>query len=974
MNDFVQLCTFTAYSFGESIVSIDEYVDRASELGYKYIAICDKTLRAYPSFADACFKKGITPIYGIRIDLRIDGVYPLKAYLYIENETGYLNICKLLRAKSNNYGIEELAKSSDGLKLVIQADNADFFQPMYLTMISKQLQAYRKLFKEQVFFGITINNKEDFKEINELYEFCDRQEIKTIAFPEVRYLNKQDGKYLDILKCAIDKTNYEEHDKAYPYFLLAPSALNKIFRQEDINNSFEFVKDISFNFFEKRGDIIKFDDDDNRLKTKVMNGLERKLGNIPDEYKKRADHELKIIQEMNFSSYFLVVEDYVRFAKSNGIVVGPGRGSAAGSLVSYALSITEVDPILFNLSFERFLNPKRLSMPDIDIDFEDTRRNEVVEYLKDTYGVNRVATIRTYGTLKPKSSINLIGPTLGVNERRLKKLTSSISNYAEDFKQAEKDYALGHSFSKIIQDSYYKNICEVASHYIGLPVNLSFHAPGVILSDKDISLTCPREDGRIGTVEYEYGYMERMGFLKMDILSLKTLTFIKEVEAEIKRDGFSLPDIIKERNDSLAYELIRKRHLACIFQFDENDNVKNYIDMIKPTCFDDIAALSALNRPGPKANIPLFARLKNGEEKIIYPDERLRPILEETYGIIVYQEQILRIVQELAGFSPSDADLFRRAISKKKISEMQKYEDDFIIGCKKNGISKETALRIYSDIEKFAEYGFNKAHTYCYTFISFKIAYYKAHFPNEFYRVALKENSLSSKDGQNLIKELSDNGIRIMNPSINDSCADEFVFKGSKCYPPLTLIQGANREIIQKIIDIRGNEVFKNLYDFCKRTISLFKDNSAIVASLIDSGAFDCIDKNRTGMKSSINQYFGFAMMHFPEDQIPILSKANEPLGKILMNEKTKLGSILSVRLDHIARKNGYRTLIVSDVIEYGKDDVTLKCDDNYNSYQVRKPSDVNVAKYDFVLIQEQYFRKSKTIYPDSILIVKQKR
>lgn len=965
-----QLCTTTAYEIGNSVILPDSYAKRAQELGYNSIAVTDDNIRCYPSFADACSECGIRPIFGLKITLSSSKTYPYKGYLYIKDEEGYKNICYLLSTKEKVIGIDFLKYHHEGLKLVIQADNDNFFQDYFLTTISKDVFAYRKIFKDDFAFGITINSKEDKEDAITFYTYCKNNEYKVLAFPEIRYLLKPESKKLDLFKAGINKEHYVEKEDG-PYFLLSEKALTAIYRECDIEECEDFFKDCIFQFFIKRGNLITFDDEDETLKKEAYNGLKERFGSaIKQEYLGRLEYELSVIKEMKFSSYFLLVKDYVSYAKRNDIKVGPGRGSAGGSLVAYALSITEIDPIKYDLSFERFLNPKRKTMPDIDIDFDDEKRNKVVEYLVKRYGESHVCTIRTYSCLKPKSALKLIGPALSVQENRIKEICRFIPDNAKTFEEALNDNSWSsRKLKELLSDTYYQDLVNKAKGLLKLPVNLSFHAPGVIVSKDEIYLTCPRENGQFGTVEFEYPYMERLGFLKVDILSLSNLTFIKKIEDEIVKSDKSIPNIENNLNDEETFNTLNRLDLAEIFQLDATIGMKQTIQQVKPRQFTDIPAILSLYRPGPKDYISLYADRKNGVKKITYSDSRLEPILKETYGIMVYQEQVIKAVQVLASFSASDADLFRRAISKKNIAKMEMYKEQFLEGTKKNGINKDKALEIYQDIEKFANYGFNKSHAYCYSMITYRLLYYKTHFFEEFYRVAFRENSLSSIGGYNLIKEITKKKIHFHVPNINHSLKDDILFDCDKVYLPFKAVSGIDDDLIDIIIEERNNGLFVSFYDLIKRIESKTnKNNRRTLLNLIMAGGLDELSKNRKAMEEHMNQYFDFAKMSFPDEMIPDLEDVKEDIGERLAEEKSKLGMIFSKSLSSIAKKEGFKTLIITDTskVDY---DHTVTASSEAADYQIRLTKEEVLKKNDIVLVDADFDTKFKTIKPNKIIL-----
>ena len=949
---YTTLCTFTAYEIGESTVLPFSYVKRAKELGYETLGIVGSNLHAYPSFADACAKENIKAVFGYKITLASSETIPYRAYLFIKSEKGYQNLLKIIKEQKKVIGLNLLKEFHEGLSLIIQADHDLFYQDYFLTTISKDITQYQKLFQEDFAFGITLLSKEDQEDSAQFYQFCKERQYRILAFPEVRYLHKGDALDLEILKAGLLKKPMEEEVKEGPYFLLSLKVLESVYREEDIKEASRFASSLQFSFFQKRGSLIKLDNDVSTLKEKIQVALKEK-GLETKEYQERADYELSVIESMDFCSYFLIVQDYVNFAKQRGIKVGPGRGSAGGSLISYLLGITDIDPIRYHLSFERFLNPKRQTMPDIDIDFEDTRRNEVVDHIVQTYGQNRVATIRTFVTLKPRSALSFVAMAYQIPDAHLKKLTRTISEKAKDFSEAQADSSRGWKFKKLIQDPYYLNMVKKADKLLSLPINLSFHAPGIILSDKDLYLSCPRENGNIGTVEYEYPYLERMGFLKFDILPLTNLSFLKRIETLRKENGKEEIEIQKHLEDEMTYLVLNKLHLALIFQLDATSGMRSVIEEIHPSSFQDIANILALYRPGPINEIPTYARRKNHQEEVTYLDSRLKPILEDTYGIMIYQEQVMQTLMALADFDASDADLFRRAISKKDLSKMLPYQKQFLEGARKNGVSEIIAKKIYSDIERFAGYGFNKSHAYSYALITYQLLFYKANDIQEFYTAAFEICSLKTATGFSLVQELEERGYQFLPPDINLSSLETIRFDREKVYLPLSNIALLDKETIKRILSERENGPYKSFYDFCVRNYSLFQDRKEnSLLSLIDGGAFDAFSMTREEMRENASNYLGFAKMGFSEEKIVPERGQEVKIGLRLLREKDALGVILTKRITNSPTKERKAYLVEDNTFLALDSRITVT--DGWESYDAVVQKGITLNRGDVITCREE--------------------
>lgn len=953
--DKIQLNTITSYQIGSSVVLIKDYVRTAKEFGYKALACCDDSMRAFPELSSSCEKEGIKPIFGYKIKLK-DDRYRYTLSLFIKDEQGYKNICLINSLKVNELKTEELQRYRDGLIAVIDVDSDDYFYNYYLTEISKTITKLRDLFEDDLYFGLRFITSEDKGRADDLFRFLKDNDYKSIAFPQVRYLKRDDAYTLKIVKAHLTKEKIEEEKEIEDIdHLLSDAEIEDLYTIEEIDALEELVNKIDFKFFKSRGSLIKFDDDIALLKEKSYKGLDDKIGKIDETYKNRLDYELKVIEDLNFSSYFLLVSDYVNYAKRIDIKVGPSRGSAGGSLVAYSLNITEIDPIKYDLSFERFLNPKRQTMPDIDVDFQDDRRDEVERYLIKKYGEKKVCKIITYVKIKPKSALQVISNVFSIDPRRIKKLSSCIADDANDFKNINKDVEQINRFKSLVQDPYYKDIVVKANKLLNLPISTSVHAPGLIIADKDIYLSCPMSDKTTGIAQFEYQYMEQLGFLKVDILPLSTLSYIFDIEKRIENDGKRVEDIQEMIDDKKTYQFLRKKYVQDIFQLDASYGIRLAIEEIQPSSFIDLAALLALYRPGPIDYIHSYADRKNNREEVKYKDPRLIPILKSTYGIMVYQEQVMKAIMVLADFDAGDADLFRRAISKKDRNKMIQYKDKFIVGCISNGIDEDKALDIYEDIEKFADYGFNKSHAYSYALISLKMLYLKAHHSKEFYQEAFIRTSYRSPSGQRLLKELSNQGYVVHLPDINLSDSQLLSFYSRDIYLPLIAIDKMNKNIADELTKRRG-EKYISIYDFCLKNSDLFSNtNSSLIDNMIDAGVFDSFIRSRKSLENSIKEYIDYASMHFDEKSIPNISILKDDIGEYLLKEKTSVGFINSYK--KIFHQKDFKLFIISDVSSLLMNNI-IQIEDENRTYIVKIKGKKELEKYGFISIPYQLLKQ----------------
>ena len=647
----------------------------------------------------------------------------------------------------------------------------------------------------------------------------------------------------------------------------------KIASTTEINATREIINACKFDLNIKRGTLLKLSNKASEDLTEICYKKLLKLKLQKPEYTERLDYELSVIDKMGYSNYFLLVADYVEHAKKSGILVGPGRGSAAGSLVSYLLNITEVDPLKYNLSFERFLNPNRKTMPDIDVDFMDIRRDEVVDYVRRKYGQDKVANIVTFQRIMARQALRDIQRVYKYPTNHIDKICKSLPKPPKDGEEKEitlrEAYKKGGPFRQLVDsDKYFLEIVSLASKIEGLPRQAGMHAAGIVINEEPLVNALPISIDMLGnlTAQYEMNYLEQEGFLKMDFLSLRNLTVI---DLAVKIINLNHPEL-NLRGDTLPYdvpeaiEIIRNRHTMGVFQL-ESAGMKRAIKILKPNTFDDIVALLALFRPGPMDNIQDYANKKEGKTKVTYISPALEPVLKETYGIIIYQEQISKIAQIMAGFSAGEADIFRRAISKKVKSKILESQDSFIKGSILNGYSEKEAKAVFNHILKFANYGFNKSHSVVYSVIACRLAYLKAHYPLEFYSAILQVGSsaMDSKFNE-YVTEMKQRNFTIYSPNINESSLIFSIKEGGLLFP-LSAIHGINNMMNTNIINERNKGLFKDFYDFVARMYE-YKITESQIKALIDSGALDCLCPSRKSMTLSLKGAIQFAQLNHSDD------------------------------------------------------------------------------------------------------------
>ncbi|MFA6796720.1 MAG: DNA polymerase III subunit alpha [Bacilli bacterium] len=952
---YCQFQTISSFSFGKSSIKCREYVERGERLGYDHLAIADvNSVASFPYLYNASKESNVRPIYGMMVTI-LEGEDKFEGELVVLNERGYLNLMRIVNLHRETYSLEDFEDSS-GLAFILKTQEDHYKEEGFLNSKNNYFFKFSKIF-EKFYFGIEIYSKTDMKNVEVLRRFISEHSYQSMAFPKVIYLDPEQGyqAYL-ILKCIVDKTLIEDQfEEKHSFFLLSQNALKKIYKLDELEATEKLAQTIDFEFMKKRGEVLKceLEDSASTLREEVLKGISKRLnGQVPQEYLERIDYELKIINQMNFNDYFLIVSDYVNFAKSSGIKVGPGRGSAAGSLVSYALNITDIDPIEYGLFFERFLNPLRVTMPDIDIDFQDDRRMDVINYLKNKYGASRVALIVTYSTLKVRSAIRHVGSVYNIPEKRLSKITGCLSFNAKDF-VTEK--ARNYRFVKLLKDEYYRKIVQKAELVLNYPVNISTHASGVILSNTDLRTNVPIFPGEINVVGFEQSILEEMGYLKMDILALNYLTLLSNIEKKIKENNKVLPRIDKHLNDRKTFELLNKGYLVNIPQI-ESYGMQQTIKSIKPTSISEISSVLALYRPGPKVNIPVYADRKNKHIPYKLVSPKLASILKDTYGIIIYQEQILQIAKQIAGFDGGKADLLRRAIAKKKVKQMDELKKDFIAGAVDNGLAFDEANSIFMLIYEFANYGFNKSHSLAYSFITYTALYYKANFPQEFYQACLEKISLSDKQFFKLATEMRFFSYRVINPSINES-ENTYSFSNGNYRVGFSQIKGISYKIGEQIIAEREkNGEFTSLGNFIMR-IPESSISESELRILIDAGALDEFGYSRKAMNDKLEELSLARSFATREEDLPLMEKSDNSIDvSTFVKEYNALGAVLSTSLQKLieGQSNFFSLYVLVDQPREYNGRYIANGINNFQSRTLFLPLGEPLEKYDVVSVEEE--------------------
>ncbi len=892
MPKFVHLHNHTHYSLLDGLAKIDELILAAKNDGAPAVAITDHgVMYGVIEFFQKCKKAGIKPIVGVEAYLapgsRADKVSKddEKNYhllLLAKNNEGYRNLLKLTSIAhlegfyyKPRIDWEVLKRYKDG---IIASSACVGGEIPRLIIAGKKDRARQRILEYAELFGkgnyyLEVQNHPDLPEqkpVNEaLLEFSRELNIPLLATNDLHYIKPEDAEVQDVLLCLQTKKKKEDIDRmkmaGNDYYYKSAELMEKDFAgfpgavantlkiAEECNVEIE-LGNVQLPYFE----LPAGESRNGYLRKLCEDGLQKRYGKdyagAPEEIRQRLDYELSVIEKMGWPSYFLIVADFINWAKERGIVVGPGRGSAAGSLVCYLTGITNLDPLKYDLLFERFLNPDRVSMPDIDMDFADLRRDEVIRYVEEKYGKERVAQIITFGTMAARASVRDVGRVLNCPYDFCDRLAKMIPGFTKLKKAVSSVPELKEIYEK---DEMAQKILKYAMRLEGVARHASTHACGVLITKNPLTDHVPLQyassSDRSIVSQYSLHPVEDLGLLKMDFLGLKNLTIIESAIRIIKNTrGLKINIDEIPLDDAKAYELFQNGETTGIFQF-ESAGMKRYLKELKPTSFEDIIAMVALYRPGPMEWIPDYILRKHGRKKVSYLNPKLEPILAKTYGVAIYQEQVMQIARQLAGFSMGEADVLRKAMGKKIAELLSEQKEKFIDGCVKNGVSKELGEEVFSFIEPFAGYGFNRSHAACYAMIGYQTAYLKAHWPAEFMAALLISDQGDIDRTAIEIEECRKMGIDVLPPDINQSF-DYFtvVTSGTETNQTarddekvntirfgLKAIKNFGDHIAEAMINERKeNGRFKDLSDFLKRIVD--KDlNKKSLESLIKSGSFD---------------------------------------------------------------------------------------------------------------------------------------
>jgi DNA polymerase-3 subunit alpha len=879
---FVHLHVHTQYSLLDGACRLDDLIDKAKEYGMPACAITDHgNMFGVIEFYEKALKKGVKPILGCemyvapesRFDKTSHGIKGASYHIVLlaRNMTGYKNLIELVSAGyiegfyyKPRIDKEILSKLSSGLialSACMGGEVPHFLISDQYEEAKKSALEYAGIFgKDNFYLELQDNRMEDQYKVNKgLKRISEETGIPLVATSDVHYLQRDDAKAHESLLCIQTQTTLDDPNRMrfttdHLYFK-SPREMAESFSDvpEALENTLRISERCKVEIDFSKLHLPRFrppggEDNTAFFERLVNEGLKKRYPEINGEIRERLEHEMRIIQDMNFVSYFLIVWDFINYAREQNIPVGPGRGSAAGSIVSYALGITDLDPIKYGLIFERFLNPARISMPDIDIDFCYERRGEVIDYVTRKYNKENVAQIITFGSMMAKGVIRDVGRVMGMPYADVDKIAKLIPNdpgiTIEGAFKIEPDLK-----NRYQQDPVVRQLIDTSRKLEGLTRHASTHAAGVVISDKPLNKRIPlfkTSDDQI-TTGLSMKSLEKIGMLKMDFLGLKTLTVIDKTTKIVKRTRGLDIDIEKiSLDDGPTYRLLTGAETAGVFQL-ESGGMRDLLRKLAPERIDDLIAILALYRPGPMGSGMLdeFIKRKKGDIQVKYDHEALEPILKETYGIIVFQEQVMKIVSALAGFTMAEADNMRKVMGKKLHDKLEGIKSDFMKGCGERNIDRKTAEKVWDFISFFAGYGFNKSHSAAYAIVSYRTAYLKANFPVEFMSALLTSEKNNSDKLSDYINECTRMGIKILPPDVNESYRD-FTVVGGDIRFGLSAVKNVGEGAAEAIIQARKTyDRFESIFDFTRK-IDLKAVNRKVVESLVKCGSFDS-----TGIKRS---------------------------------------------------------------------------------------------------------------------------
>ncbi|MBO7642031.1 MAG: DNA polymerase III subunit alpha [Alphaproteobacteria bacterium] len=1022
MTPFVHLRLHSAYSLAEGAIKIEKLVHLCEENKMPAVAVTDtNNLFGGMEFCIKCADHGIQPIVACQLNIQhpTPTKHPTSVLLYAQNKNGYQNLIQLisnayLHPSSNLHpeiSLNLFEKYSQDIILATggaEGSLGAFILENNIDEAKEYLQYLNKYFENRLYVEVSRHNKEvesliEEKMISLAYDF----NLPLLATNNVCYATPEDFEAHDVLICISQiKTIYDsERQTSFPdYYFKTQQEMNELFHDlpEALENSVHIAERCSFMLTKQKPLLPVFKTEsgksqDDELEDMARHGLEEKLSAFANEedyeqkrktYFDRLKYELGVIKTMGFSGYFLIVADYVRWAKSQSIPVGPGRGSGAGSIVAWSIHITDVDPIRFKLFFERFLNPDRVSMPDFDIDFCQARREEVIEYVQRKYGYQSVAQITTFGKLQAKAVIKDVGRVLAMPYGFVDKISKLIPFSPTNPLTLQEGIDREPVLQDLIKtDPQVQKLTKIALRLEGLYRNPGVHAAGVVISDKNLQDIVPLyKDAKsdMPSTQFSTKYVESASLIKFDFLGLKTLTVIQKAIDLINKRGIELTSHSIPLDDKKTFDLIKAVNCVGVFQI-ESGGMKDVVKKLQPDRIEDIIALVALYRPGPMDDIPKYIACKHGLEKISYLHEKLIPILEETYGVMVYQEQVMQIAQSMGGYSLGQADILRRAMGKKNKEEMQAQKKRFIDGAVERGIDRSIAEKLFEQMSKFASYGFNKSHSTPYGLLTYQTAFLKANYMMEFY-VAIMTLDMANADKLfAYYQDAKSNGIKIAPPDINLSEGDFIIdYENGLLRYSLAAIKGAGIAVVNEIVKERKiNGDYTSVFDFIERNASKKIINRKIFENFIKAGVFDSLHPNRRQLFDSLDNIMSVKVS---EDQFSLFQNTYPDLKKVsewsesekLQYEFAVIGFYVSAhpleQYESIIQK--FQFPLLSEAAKFSRtkvvaviNNVTVKTTKNQNKFAVLNVSDIS-GTAEVTLFGEVYNQNREVLEVGNIVLI----
>ncbi len=1045
MAEFTHLHVHTEFSILDGAAKIDKLVNRAADLGMKSLAITDHgNMYGVLQFTKAARSKGIKPIIGCEVYVADGSRFEKKGkedrsgfhlILLAKSYKGYQNLAKLC-SKGFLEGFyytpridkELLEKYSEGLIATSACLGGEIPYTLMNNKFEKAkevLNEYLNIFGDDFYLEIMRHGMKDQDEVNpEIIRLAKESNVKLVATNDVHYVCAEDAKAHDILICLQTNKDYDDADRMKytgNEYLKSSDEMAGLFK--DVPEAIATTKEIAEkiedyeittktillpNFPLPEG----FKSEDEYLAHLTYQGAEKLYEEITEEIKERIELELGVIKDMGFAGYFLIVQDFINEAKKMDVSVGPGRGSAAGSIIAYCTGITDIDPIKYNLLFERFLNPERISMPDIDIDFDDDGREKVIEYVINKYGREKVAQIVTFGTMAARSSIRNVARVLKLPLNEADVLAKLVPEKNPNLDNAYKEVP---ELKLALKDGepLVKDTLKYAQSLEGTNSHPGVHACGVIIGPKDLEDCLPlskQKESDLPVTQYNGKDAEDVGMLKMDFLGLKTLSIIKDAVKNIKQRHNIEVDVDNiPLDDEKTYELYQAGETIGTFQF-ESKNMRNCLMELKPTNIEDLIAMNALYRPGPMDYIPTYIKCKHGLEKPKFLHPWLEDILKPTYGIMVYQEQIMKAAQILGGYSLAAADILRRAMGKKITSEMAKQKDVFVNGAIEKGVEKNKAEEIFDIMAKFGEYGFNRSHSAAYSVLAYRTAYLKAHYKPEFMASVLSHNFSDISKITFYMEECNRQNIPVLCPDINESTFTFNVNENGEIRFGLGAIKGVGEAAVENIVEERNiNGNYKSIFDFITR-VNIRMVNKKTIEALALSGAFDCLETHRAQFffsddngesnfidkiikhaniinnlenTSQMNLFEGSEDIVVPDPELPdcphwskLETLKKEKLvtgmyisGHPLDNYRIKINAFSSATLDQLKRapNNNKSEIIIAGIITDAKHKISNKTGNPYGLFTIEDYRD----SYQFFLFAENYLKFKHLLVKDNSVYIK---